>query len=207
MKRDHRMAWARRSGTDGKPFMLALSQLLSHKLSSALMLLSDLLGDHFHSPGRSNCGCVSLVGWRFIFPLMYIHTWGPAWRGFGTSKGTGSENRCHSWKFAMDVTHSFGESQNQASVPFKSPSDVKFCRSILWNGHAESIFNSKYPHFGAVAFSSISFHHSKTLIKNLFLQWSRLIQFRFYLLKNNHLSATEKEEKNLSLKIWRSASL
>lgn len=120
---------------------------------------------------------------------------------------TGSKNSCHSQEFAVDTTHLFGGSQYQASVPFKSPSDVKFCCAILVNGHMESIFNSKYPHFGVVAFSSISFHHSKALIKNLLLQQGRLIQFRFYLLKNNHLSATEKEEKNLSLKIWRSTSL
>lgn len=90
---------------------------------------------------------------------------------------------------------------------FKSPLDVKFCHAILGKGLIESIFNSKYSHFGVVAFSSISFHHSKVLIKNLLLQQGRLVQFRFYLLKNNHLSATEKEEKNLSPKIWRSASL
>lgn len=107
----------------------------------------------------------------------------------------------------MDIAHLFRVSQYQASVLFKSPSDVKYCHAILANGHTESIFNSKYPHFGVVAFSSISFHHSKALIKNLFLQQGRLVQFRFYLLKNNHLSTTEKEEKNLSLKIWRSASL
>ena len=107
----------------------------------------------------------------------------------------------------MDITLLFGASQYQASVPFKFPSDVKFCRAILANGHMESIFSSKYPHFGVVAFSSISFHHSKALIKNLLLQQGRLVQFRFYLLKNNHLSATEKEEKNLSPKIWRSVSL
>lgn len=107
----------------------------------------------------------------------------------------------------MDITHLFRASQYRGSVPFKSPSDVKFCLAILANGHMESIFNSKYPHFGVVAFSSISFHHSKALIKNLLLQQGRLVQFRFYLLKNNHLSATEKKEKNLSLKNWRSASL
>lgn len=189
----------------GSPSFLLL--LLPHKLSSAWMLLLDLLGAHFYSPGRSNCGYVSLVGWRFIFPLMYIPTWSFAWGGFGTLNGTGSENSCHSWNFAMDMTHPFGESQNQASVPFESPSDVKFCCEILSNEHMESIFNSEDLHFGDVAFSSVSFHLSKVLIKNLLLQWSRLIQFRFYLLKNNHLSATEKEEKNLSLKVWRSASL
>lgn len=98
-------------------------------------------------------------------------------------------------------------SQYQASVPLKSPSEGKFCCAIPANGHMESIFNSKSPHFRVVAFSSISFHHSKELIKNLLLQQGRLVLFGFYLLKNNHLSATEKEEKNLSLKIWRSASL
>lgn len=107
----------------------------------------------------------------------------------------------------MDITHLFGAIQYQASVLFKSPSVTIFCHAILANGHMESIFNSKYPHFGVVAFSSISFHHSKALIKNSLLQQGRLVPFRFYLLKNNHLSATEKEEKNLSLKIWRSVSL
>lgn len=62
-KRDQRMAWK-----SGKFFKLALSQLLPHKLSSALMLLLDLFAARFHSPGRSNCGCVSLAGWNSFFP-------------------------------------------------------------------------------------------------------------------------------------------
>lgn len=36
--------------------MPAVSQLLPDKLSSALMLLANLLGAHFHNPGRSNPG-------------------------------------------------------------------------------------------------------------------------------------------------------
>lgn len=107
----------------------------------------------------------------------------------------------------MNITQLLTDGQYQAPVPLKSSSEGKFCCAILANGHMESIFNSKSPHFRVVAFSSISFHHSKELIKNLLLQQGRLVQFGFYLLKNNHLSATEKEEKNLSPKIWRSASL
>lgn len=80
---------------------------------------------------------------------------------------------------------------------------VRFCQMHTWSLFL--ILNT--PTFVEVAFSSISFHHSKALIKDLLLQQSRLIQFRFYLLKNNHLPATEKEEKNLSLKIWWSVSL
>lgn len=101
---------------------------------------------------------------------------------------------------------SLWRSQYQASVPLKCPSYVKFCHAIPANGHMESIFSSKYPHF-RVAFPSISFHHSKAFIKNPLLQQRRLTQFRFYLLKNNHLSATGKEEKNLPLMTWRSVGL
>lgn len=65
--------------------MPAVSQLLPDKLSSALMLLANLLGAHFHNPGRSNPGCDSLGGCRLIFPSIYIHMWGPVRGRFGTS--------------------------------------------------------------------------------------------------------------------------
>lgn len=132
----------------------------------------------------------------------------------GVLHGAVLARHCHWFRKQLPLTgvcYRYNSSLWREPIPglcdIKSPSDVKFCRAVLANGHMESIFNSKYPHFGVVAFSSISFHHSKVLIKNLLLQQGRLIQFRFYLLKNNHLSATEKEEKNLSLKIWRSVSL
>lgn len=194
------MAWAHRSGRCE----------VFHACSESASASVRSLGHPFPQPWQVKLWLCQPSWVKIHFSLdvhMYIHTWDPAWGGFGTSNGTGSENSCHLRNFAMDVTDPFGEKQNQAPVPFKSPWDVKFCCAILSNGHMTSIFNSRYLHFRDVAFSSISFHHSKELIKNLVLQLSRLRQFRFYLLKNNHLSATEKEEKNLPPKIWRSASL
>lgn len=199
------MAWACSQATR-EPFMPALSQLLPDKLNSASMPLADPWGSHSYSPGRSHPGASARQGQAHFSLNVHPHV-GSCMRQTWHIITTGSENSCHSWDFAMNITQLLTDGQYQAPVPLKSPSEGKFCCAILANGHMESIFNSKSPHFRVVAFSSISFHHSKELIKNLLLQQGRLVQFGFYLLKNNHLSATEKEEKNLSLKIWRSASL
>lgn len=204
-KRDQRMVWAHRPGKRGALHSCSCFCLInsaqpgcfcwicwvpiSTALAGVAVAMSAWLGEDSFSP-------------QCTFPHGVLHEEGLA-HLMALVQKTAATHEILLWMWLIPL-----EKAKTRLLCHLSPLQMwNFYCAILSNGHMESIFNSEDPHFGDVAFSSVSFHLSKALIKNLLLQCSRLIQFRFYLLKNNHLSATEKEEKNLSLKVWRSASL